>query len=180
MEKGCYNCNYCEYDYANDFDNGIFYCNNKLSGKSVVDEDEICLYYKEIEQIKPIPMHKKKRFILNDNFDIEKLENYGFKSGGWLIKTNLPKYYINGVLLNDIEIHLEIVLKDNKLLFDDQNNVLVIDDNFGQPYTPFYESMYGFVFLNEVIDKYNEFMNNLVNKGILKEINNNINRKLTK
>lgn len=47
--------------------------------------------------------------------------------------------------------------------WDDFNFVLVLDDDFGQPYTPFYGENYkkdiqDFPFLEFVIEKYNEFM----------------------
>ena len=47
--------------------------------------------------------------------------------------------------------------------WDDFNFVLVLDDDFGQPYTPFYGKNYkkdiqNFPCLELVIEKYNEFM----------------------
>lgn len=47
--------------------------------------------------------------------------------------------------------------------WDDFNYVLVLDDDFGQPYTPFYGKNYkkdiqNFPCLEFVIEKYNEFM----------------------
>ena len=47
--------------------------------------------------------------------------------------------------------------------WDDFNYVLVLDDDFGQPYTPFYGENYkkdiqDFPCLEFVIEKYNEFM----------------------
>ena len=47
--------------------------------------------------------------------------------------------------------------------WDDFNYVLVLDDDFGQPYTPFYGKNYkkdvqDFPYLEFVIEKYNEFM----------------------
>lgn len=47
--------------------------------------------------------------------------------------------------------------------WDDFSYVLVLDDDFGQPYTPFYGKNYkkdvqDFPYLEFVIEKYNEFM----------------------
>ena len=49
--------------------------------------------------------------------------------------------------------------------WDDFDNVLVLDEDFGQPYTPFYNTEYKlcdpFPCLKYVIDTYNHYMKNL-------------------
>jgi hypothetical protein len=42
--------------------------------------------------------------------------------------------------------------------FDDFDNVVVLDDDYCQPYTPFYEDAPEFEFLTEVINSYNKQM----------------------
>lgn len=62
---------------------------------------------------------------------------------------------------------IEVVVTFPEDLFDwnDFDFVLVIDEEFGQPYTPFYSYLSGeirsFPVLRKVIEKYNEFMSSL-------------------
>ena len=46
--------------------------------------------------------------------------------------------------------------------WDDIGYVLVLDEDFGQPYMPFYNGKEMFSFLKETIDSYNKFMDSLV------------------
>ena len=111
-----------------------------------------------------------KKYDLNDNLTIKKLKKNNFKEGGFIKEIPSPKYYYNRYLIDDIELHIEIVINsDNSFTFDDFDNVLVLDENFCQPYFPFYENKKGFPFLNKVIIEYNNAMDELVKKGILKE-----------
>ena len=61
-----------------------------------------------------------------------------------------------------------VINEDGSLSFDDYYNVDVIDKNYNQYYSPFYESKKPFYFLDVVIYRYNEVMDDLVSKGILK------------
>ena len=178
MEKSCDNCKHCECELFDGYDNDILTCTNKKSGRTFVEETDVCDYYEQYDELKRVPLHEKKNFSLSDDISIDKLIDAGFKLGGWIKDVEGPKYYICKNLIGDIEIQLEISVKDNYYEFDDFKNIYVIDDNFCQPYIPFYTSDYGFAFLNDVIDKYNDFMDNLVNKNIL--IENKLERKLTK
>ncbi|MBQ9023629.1 MAG: hypothetical protein IJ105_00235 [Bacilli bacterium] len=111
-----------------------------------------------------------KKYILNDNLTINKLKKNNFKEGGFIKEIPSPKYYYYKRLIDDIELHIEIsVNNDETFNFDDFDNIIVLDDSFCQPYTPFYESKKGFSFLNKVIIEYNKAMDELVEKGILKE-----------
>ena len=115
-------------------------------------------------------MNKKiKRYTLNDNISINKLKKNGFKEGGFIKEIPIPKYFYNEFLVYDIELHIEIAINsDGTFTFDDYNNIYVIDDNFGQPYYPFYSDNHEFEVLNKVITRYNQVMDKFVEKGILK------------
>ena len=111
-----------------------------------------------------------KRYELNDNVTIKKIKKNNFNEGGFMEKIISPKYHYSKYLLDDIEIHIEIgVNLDETLYFDDFDNIVVLDDNFCQPYYPFYENENGFPYLNKVILEYNKTMDGLVKKGIFKE-----------
>lgn len=126
-----------------------------------------------------------KRYTLSDNLSIDMLKKNNFKNGGYLKKIPHPKYSYNKYLADEIELHIEIgINEDGTFNFDDFDNIIVLDDNFCQPYYPFYEYDKGFPFLNELIKEYNNSMDNLVKDGILKEKNiekeNNVKVKLLK
>ena len=66
----------------------------------------------------------------------------------------LPEY--------DFEFSIGICFKDDISDWNDLDNVLVLDDDFGQPYTPFYtnykKEVSNHPCLEHCIEKYNEFM----------------------
>lgn len=114
---------------------------------------------------------KTKRYTLSDNVTKEKLEEAGFRKGGFMSGIPFPKYFYNQCLCKDIELHIEVRNNsDGTFFFDDQYSTYVIDDEFGQPYYPFYTKDENFPFLNKVILEYNKVMDKLVEKGILKEL----------
>ena len=111
-----------------------------------------------------------KKYELSEKLTIKKLKKNNFKEGGFVKEIPSPKYYYNENLIDDIELHIEISINpDETFNFDDFDNVLILDENFCQPYFPFYENKKGFPFLNKVIIEYNKAMDELVKKGILKE-----------
>lgn len=66
----------------------------------------------------------------------------------------------------EFEFSIGIAFKDNIHDWNDFDNILVLDEDFGQSYTPFYGDMFGkdvynFPTLEFVIEKYNEYMNSL-------------------
>ena len=96
----------------------------------------------------------------------EQLIAAGAKRGGiWINEESvfyitkcfeLPKY--------DFEFSISIYFKDDIGDWNDFDNVLVLDEDFGQPYTPFYGKNYKKEISNHpcleyCIEKYNEFMN---------------------
>ena len=111
-----------------------------------------------------------KKYELNNNLTIDKLKENGFRAGGFMKEILEPKFHLYEFLIEDIELHLEIGITPNKkFIFDDFDGVVVIDDCFCQPYTPFYNENQDFRFLNKVIKEYNKTMDSLVDKEILKE-----------
>ena len=113
-----------------------------------------------------------KKYELNDKITIKKLKKNKFKEGGFMKNIPYPKYYYNRYLSYNIEFHIEIsVNPDGTFTFDDFDNIVVLDDNFCQPYYPFYENDIDFPILNKIIMEYNKVMDEFVKKGILKEKN---------
>lgn len=98
----------------------------------------------------------------------EQLIKLGARPGGtWFNRS--PGWYISftGEFPNSCgEFSINIGFPDFEkglVEWDDFNYVLVLDDDFGQPYTPFYGKNYkkdiqDFPCLEFVIEKYNEFM----------------------
>ena len=107
-----------------------------------------------------------KRYELNNDVTIEKLKENGFKDGGFMIGLTSPKYHLIKYLVDDIEMRIEI---DATLAFNDSENILILDEDFAQPYRAFYNRELDFPFLNKVITKYNKVMDELVDKGIFHE-----------
>lgn len=111
---------------------------------------------------------KIKRFKLKEGRPTqEDLDRYGFRSGGsWIDKgadifvsymwrKPDPRY-------QDWEISFNMCIKKDRSDFNDFDNILVLDEEFCQPYTPFYEFMdkktEPFPFLAEVVSAYNEWI----------------------
>lgn len=112
---------------------------------------------------------KIKRFKLRDNVTKEELIALGFQYGGsWIVK--------------DVDVYLykyfgwysiNIGFRENINDWNDFDNVLVLDEECGQPYFPFYDDKYygkevtKFPALESVIQNYNDFMSSL---EIFKEV----------
>ncbi len=112
-----------------------------------------------------------KEYEIDEKATIDKLLECGFKEGGFLTKFECEKKYrYYKFLTDDFELHIEIGLDcDGKLVFDNFDSVIVLDDDFCQPYYPFYDETQDFKMVNLVIRKYNEAMDELVSLGILNE-----------
>lgn len=111
-----------------------------------------------------------KRYELNSEVSIEKLKEVGFKKGGILGDISTENYCYIKYLIEEIDLLVEVEkTEDNTIIFNDEDNVLVIDEDFGQPYGSFYNEEKDTPFINEVIKRYNKEMDKLVDKGILKE-----------
>lgn len=120
---------------------------------------------------------KIKRFKVKNNITKQELISLGFKSGGSFVKED-AELYLSKSFYNkktDFEYSIDIVFSSDINNWNDFDNVLIIDENFCQPYTPFYGNNYGkdindFPVLEMVINKYNQFMSSL---GIFEEIDEN-------
>lgn len=117
---------------------------------------------------------KIKRFKLKENIAKEKLISLGFKSGGSWIKKDSELFLSKCFYYNKthFEYSISIAFGSDINDWNDFDNVLILDEDFCQPYTPFYGDNYGkdidgFPTLENVIAKYNEFMSGL---GIFEEL----------
>lgn len=96
---------------------------------------------------------------------VQQLRDAGFRPGGSWIHAeafmfatrcfDLPK--------TNCELSVSICFKTDLADWDDWNNVLVLDEDWGQPYTSFYLENYkkditDFPFLEYCIQQYNEFL----------------------
>lgn len=133
---------------------------------------------------------KMKRYELSDYFlslttgeQIALLTNTGFKRGFWREPKKLSHYWMtyHFCLFNskkerisyEFSFDVAIDLYDLKS-WNDFDNLEVIDDDFGQPYTSFFRAQddgHSFPFLDMIIDKYENQMSKLVESKILKEVN---------
>lgn len=117
---------------------------------------------------------KIKRFKLRDGVTKDDLIKLGFRTGGTWIKEGaelfLSRYF--HYKETDFEFTIGIAFGPDIRDWNDVDNVLVLDDDFCQPYIPFYYDNYekditGFPTLEYTILKYNEFLGSL---DILEEV----------
>ena len=110
---------------------------------------------------------KIKRYDMKQGTTLDDILYCGGKEGGEWIK-NGSKYFISKGFCNEetnLEISIEIAFMENITDWDDFENVVVIDEDFCQPYTPFYQQ-YGlnvtyFPALEFCVKQYNDFMDSL-------------------
>lgn len=95
----------------------------------------------------------------------EQLIKAGARHGGSWIDEKSALYISKFFELPEynFEFSIDICFKEDISDWNDFDNVLVLDDDFGQPYTPFYMDNYkkeisDFPCLEYCIEKYNEFM----------------------
>lgn len=93
----------------------------------------------------------------------EQLINLGFQMGGTWIKNDAKWYKWTWFEYKNAELSINICFSDDTSEWNDFDNVLVLDEDFGQPYTAFYFDNYkkditDFPALEYCIEKYNEFM----------------------
>ena len=123
---------------------------------------------------------KIKRFKLKNDIIKDDLTSLGFKNGGSWIKEDAElficksfEYKRDGFERYPFEYSISVAFSSDINDWNDFDNVLILDEDFCQPYTPFYGDNYGkdinnFPVLEDVIFRYNEFMDSL---GIFEEIN---------
>ena len=85
---------------------------------------------------------------------VQQLRDAGFRPGGaWI---HAERRFAH-------ELSVSICFLPDLDVWDDFNNILVLDEEFGQPYTPFYSENYkkdikGFPVLEYCIRQYNDFL----------------------
>ena len=112
-----------------------------------------------------------KKYELSSNVTTEDLLKNGFKYSekGCIKDITTPRYHFIKYLTKDFELLIEIgINEDGTLLFDDEKHVLLLDDDFCQPYGPFYDEVNSPI-VNDLINKYNEVMDKFVENGIMRE-----------
>jgi len=143
----------------------------------LMDEDELYemmhFPYENIPKFRQVPIHRftlKKGTTLDD---IRKEKNLT-EGGSWIHKDSKHCFYI----VLDESIELNIGFPDDLSKWNDWDYIIVLDDDFGQPYTPFYSYLDDYNendmetksypdFLYKIINRYNEEMSKL---GFLEEI----------
>ena len=127
-----------------------------------IREDYIYVPYKRVKNWTPKktpPYEKIKLFKLKPNADISSVSESTHFS-------YISKDCVRGFFVNlGHEITLNVGFPKNLLKWNDWNYVLVIDEEFGQPYTPFYKYLINeieaFPALLEIVHAYNEEMSKL-------------------
>lgn len=154
---------YCE--TCGDSDTYLGCANNKKEAKKLLGNDKyIRAFIDKMFAVKvEIPPISINRYRLKPGTTLDNVKQERFKDGGSWINENSVLYksitLIEDSVVLDIGFH---TVED----WNDFDYVLVLDDNFLQPYTPFYGDNYGktisnFEYLQRVIQKYNDEMDKL-------------------
>lgn len=105
------------------------------------------------------------KYELDEDVTIEKLVAAGFIA---VTNGNQTSLVFCRELITDIDLYVEFdITKSQTITFDEEKCVSVIDDEIGQYYSAFYRRVNS-DFVERTTRRYNEVMNSLVNKGILK------------
>lgn len=111
---------------------------------------------------------KIKRYKLKEGVTKEELLQCGFREGGTWIKKDAELFLARcfDYKKTHFEFSINIAFGSDIGDWNDFDNVLILDEDFCQPYIPFYGENYGkeisnFATLEYVIQKYNEFMSGL-------------------
>ena len=111
-----------------------------------------------------------KRYELNENINIYKLEKSEFKRKEPTDENQMLSYHYIKPFIEDIELQIDIIInKDGSFIFDEIEDITVYCEDYGQPYNAFYNEEKDFDFVNDIIKLYNKTMDSLVEKGIFKE-----------
>lgn len=144
---------------------------NGTAGKIVINKDNVLqdgyityliLKDKGVDNISVMLNlgEKANSYKLKNNITKDDLLVLGFKEGSWQ-----SQYKDIECLSKSIElvgsIYLYITIKTNPMEFDDFVDILVLDDDFCQPYTPFYGDNYkqnidDYSYLQRVVSRYNQ------------------------
>lgn len=107
-------------------------------------------------------MEKIKRFKLKPNADLSSIPEIQYMT---YVHKNAVRGFCHTLDEREL-IDVCIVFPAELSEWNDFDYVLVLDDEFGQPFTPFYDYMNApndkpFPFLRKIIHTYNEFMSSL-------------------
>lgn len=110
-------------------------------------------------------MTRIKQYKLTDNINVDDILNNGFKY-------HLNKRYLSKFITLKGSIILLITISlDDIYSFDFYDNTDVLDDDFCQPYMPFYDNYNNDIvdsgYLADVVNRYNEELSNI---SIFKEV----------
>ena len=102
------------------------------------------------------------RFQLISDYDWSN-PNFQLRPGGTWIQPDCTCFIERIYCTKDAEIGIYIGFPDDMTKWNDYDYVCVLDEDFCQPYTPFYDLLDGkpidFPFLSRIVDEYNNFMN---------------------
>ena len=110
------------------------------------------------------------QYKFKQNTTREDLIKAGFRNGGWQTEFKEPKVSYNTYLVDEMKLNIEI--ETDTMKFDCYDNVLILDEDFCQPYGAFYMDK-EFDYLNKVIKKYNMVMDEFVKKGVFTKVERN-------
>ena len=119
---------------------------------------------------------ERNHYKLNENVTVEKLKEAGFKEGGWMSNIKGPKLAYMRPLIDEIELNIEI--NTDTLEFDENENIFIFDDTFGQAYFPFYNEDTTIEFAVKVKRDYNKRMDALAEEGIFTKVNEKVKKKV--
>ena len=108
------------------------------------------------------------KYKLKKNTTLADDVSFGARDGGGWIKKG-SKYFLSKKFYykeTDLSVSINITFEDKLSEWNDFDNVLVLDEDFGQPYTPFYGDNYKRDVQNSpslvfCIEKYNEYMDSI-------------------
>jgi len=121
-------------------------------------------------------MAQIKRYKLKDGITKDDLIKAGCKEGNaiWIIKEGCVLYKTHYVEITSIiegkkykfDYDIDIAFTENFSDWNDFDNIIVLDEDFCQPYTPFYgenfgKEVTGFICLENLIKEYNRYMDSL-------------------
>lgn len=113
------------------------------------------------------------KYKLNPDVSTDDLMRNKFKPGSWRHGDSNDEWYSKSYGLYDeidLTVHINMTTKD----WDEFEDTDVIDDDWGQPYSPFYDCIYNgcekFDFISRVIEAYYKRMDILVDSGILVKV----------
>ncbi len=104
---------------------------------------------------------------INEYIISNRLREYILVNNEFIFINKFNCYFKLFNITDDIDLILKIYKDDKKRFSLKDDSIKLIDNNYNQLYYPFYEDK-SFKYLENVIKKYNDVMDELVEKNILK------------